>query len=59
MALMSATRCRHMPVLENDQLIGVVSIGDIVNAIIVDRDIKIQDLENYITGGHYAPKPKK
>ncbi len=59
MALMSATHCRHMPVLENDQLIGVVSIGDIVDAIIIDQNIKIQDLKNYITGGYYAPKTKK
>jgi CBS domain-containing protein len=59
MALMSAAHCRHMPVLENDQLIGVVSIGDIVNAIIDDQDIKIQDLKNYISGGYYALKTKK
>ena len=52
MALMSAAYCRHLPVLEDNQLIGVLSIGDIVNAIIGEQKIKIQDLEKYITGGY-------
>ncbi len=51
MALMTATRCRHMPVFENNQLIGIVSIGDVVNAIISEQKITIQDLENYFTSG--------
>jgi CBS domain-containing protein len=54
MALMTAIHCRHMPVFENNQLIGVVTIGDIVNAIINDQQIKIQDLEKYITGSEYV-----
>ncbi len=52
MALMSAAYCRHLPVLEDNQLVGVLSIGDIVNAIIGEQNIKIQDLEKYIIGGY-------
>ena len=52
MALMSTAHCRHLPVLEDNQLVGVLSIGDIVNAIIGEQDIKIHDLEKYIAGGY-------
>jgi CBS domain-containing protein len=54
MALMTDKRCRHLPVLENDALIGIVSIGDIVKAIIVDQEITIRSLKNYITGSYEA-----
>jgi CBS domain-containing protein len=50
---MTAVHCRHMPVIEKDQVIGIVTIGDIVNAIIADQKIKISDLENYIKGSEY------
>lgn len=53
MALMTATRCRHMPVIENNKLLGMVTIGDVVNAIIAEKDITIHDLEHYITGSEY------
>jgi len=59
MALMARTYCRHIPVLEDGQLVGVVSIGDIVNSIINQQDVKIQDLENYISGGYFSPKSRK
>ncbi|GBE04726.1 MAG TPA: CBS domain-containing protein [Nitrospirae bacterium] len=49
MALMTESRVRHIPVFEDNKLIGIVSIGDVVNAIIKDQKITIQDLENYIT----------
>ena len=51
MALMTAMRCRHLPIFENNQLIGIVSIGDVVNAIISEQKITIRDLENYFTSG--------
>ncbi len=50
MGVMSSAHCRHLPVLENGQLAGVVSIGDIVNAVIEDQKVKIGHLEHYITG---------
>jgi len=54
MALMTTIHCRHMPVFESNQLIGIVTIGDIVNAIIRAQKIQIHDLEKYITGSEYV-----
>lgn len=48
MALMTEKRIRHLPVLKGDQLIGVVSIGDLVKAIITEQETWIRDLENYV-----------
>ncbi len=53
MALMTAAHCRHMPIIDNNQLKGIVAIGDVVNAIIAEKDITIKDLEHYITGNEY------
>ena len=50
MAVMTAAHCRHMPVFDGQVLVGVVSIGDIVNASITEHKVKIRDLEKYITG---------
>jgi CBS domain-containing protein len=52
MALMTDKRLRHLPVMENGKLAGVVSIGDIVKIIISEREFTIRELERYITGGH-------
>jgi CBS domain-containing protein len=52
MALMTEHRTRHLPVLENDKLAGLISIGDVVKSIISDREFMIRELERYITGGH-------
>jgi CBS domain-containing protein len=51
MALMTDKRIRHLPVLDDGKLVGVVSIGDIVNTIIDEDKYIIGQLENYITGG--------
>ena len=50
MALMSQKRVRHLPVLENEQLAGIISIGDVVKAIIEGQQSTIEELEHYITG---------
>ena len=51
MKLMSDKRIRHLPVLENGQLVGIVSIGDMVKAVIEDQRQHIEQLESYITNG--------
>lgn len=49
MALMSVRHVRHLPILESGRLVGLVSIGDLVNAIITDQGDVIRRLENHIT----------
>ena len=49
MALMTGKRIRHLPVLENDQLAGIISIGDIIKAVIDEREFTIDQLVQYIT----------
>jgi CBS domain-containing protein len=50
MALMTEKHVRHLPVLENNTLIGLVSIGDVVKQIISDKNFIIKELERYISG---------
>ena len=50
LALMSDKRCRHLPVFEDKKLVGMVSIGDLVNANIAEKDFMINQLEHYILG---------
>lgn len=52
--LMTKKRTRHLPVMESDKLVGLVSIGDIVNRIITEQKTKIKDLESYIVGSDYG-----
>jgi CBS domain-containing protein len=50
MALMTDKRTRHLPVLENEELVGIVSIGDVVKKLIEEKDFVIEQMEKYITG---------
>jgi len=54
MALMTSKHIRHLPVLAQGKLIGVISIGDVVKEIISDKESMIRGLENYITGRDYV-----
>jgi CBS domain-containing protein len=51
MALMTEKRIRHLPVIEGDRVMGVVTIGDLGRAIISDQQFMLAQLEHYITGG--------
>jgi len=51
MALMNQRRVRHLPVLEDDQLVGIVSIGDIVRTVVDEQQFAIASLESYIANG--------
>ena len=51
MSLMTGRRIRHLPVIENGQLAGIISIGDVVKVIIEDQQFTIEQLETYIHGG--------
>lgn len=50
MALMTQNRIRHLPVMDGDKLIGVVSIGDLVREIIAEQAYTIKQLESFIYG---------
>lgn len=52
MALMTERRVRHLPVMEGDRLVGVVTIGDVVKNIIAEQKHAIEHLERYIRGSY-------
>jgi len=49
MAIMTKERVRHLPVMQGDRLVGIISIGDLVKAIIENQQFMIEQLVNYIT----------
>ena len=50
MALMTAKHIRHLPILKNGKLTGLLTLGDVVKQIISNQEFKIQELEKYISG---------
>ena len=54
MALMTDKHIRHLPVVDGENVVGVISIGDVVNSIISNQRDLIRGLENYIMGGSYS-----
>jgi CBS domain-containing protein len=51
MRLMTENRVRHLPVVQNRELVGIISIGDLVNWIISAQNAAIEQMEQYIAGG--------
>ena len=54
MALMTEKHLRHLPVYDDKNLVGLISIGDVIKAIISGQKIEISQLENYIKGLLYG-----
>jgi IMP dehydrogenase len=52
MALMTENRLRHLPVMDGERLVGVVSIGDLVKHAVSEQQFVIEQLEHYISGDH-------
>jgi CBS domain-containing protein len=50
MVLMTENRLRHLPVVDGSELLGLISIGDLVKGIISEQKFIIQQLEHYISG---------
>ena len=53
MALMTENRLRHLPVMDNGRLLGLLSIGDLVKDIMSEQQFTIKQLEHYISGQRY------
>lgn len=51
MAIMTGKRTRHLPVVDGDELLGIISIGDIVRSIVTEQDLTIEQLDRYIHSG--------
>lgn len=54
MAIMTNKHIRHLPVMEGDELVGIISIGDIVKNMIEDKDLLIDNLQSYIFGTSFG-----
>lgn len=54
MQLMTEKKIRHLPVVDGDKVVGVISIGDVVKTVIANQKVEIDSLRNYIGGGYPA-----
>jgi CBS domain-containing protein len=54
LGLMTEHRVRHLPVVEDEKLLGILTIGDVVKHLIRQLEVTVRDLENYITGSGYG-----
>lgn len=54
MKIMTENHIRHLPIMDNNQLMGLISIGDVVRDIVQNRNETINQLENYIVGAGYG-----
>lgn len=52
MQLMSDKKIRHLPVVDHENVVGVISIGDVVKTVIANQKVEINSLRNYIGGGY-------
>jgi len=52
MALMTSKQIRHLPIMNQGKLSGIVTLGDVVKKIISEQKLTIDELENYVTGGY-------
>ncbi len=50
MVVITGKRVRHLPVFEGDKFVGLVSIGDVVKSMLIERDSMIEHLSDYISG---------
>ncbi len=54
MVLMTTNHIRHLPVMKDATVLGILSIGDVVKTIITEQEVTINELENFITGKNYG-----
>ena len=52
METMTTCRCRHLPVVEGEKLLGIVSIGDLVKKLLEDKEAEVEQLNQYIAGSY-------
>jgi len=50
--IMSNCRCRHLPVVDGEQLLGIISIGDLVKIVVEEKQAQIEQLNQYIAGSY-------
>ena len=52
LAVMTSRGIRHMPVMDNERLVGIVTLGDVGNQVVADQEFTIRELEKYISGSY-------